>query len=148
MLALGAISAGIHGRAHKQHFQRREWQREAPGGLIISRILKAFVESCNVAPILIDHKEEIIQIYEDTMRERCNTSMLTERLGELRTELEIITEHMKRHITANAHMAVIHAEYQRQYVEYEVRFHEVQRRISEARCETVTAKESSRGISI
>ena len=102
-------------------------------------IQDAFVRAFNR---VIDRKDEIIHICENTMRERCDTSRLAERLAELRTELEIITELMQRHISANAHVAIDQAEYQRQYDEYEARFHEAQRRIAEAEAhrEALTAK--------
>lgn len=49
---------------------------------------------------------------------------------------------MQRHISVNAHVAIDQAEYQRQYDEYEARFHEAQRRIAEAEAhwEALTAK--------
>lgn len=99
----------------------------------------AFVRAFNQ---VIDRKDEIIQICEDIMRDRCDTSGLTERLAELRTELEIIMELMQRHISANAQVAMDQAEYQRQYDEYEARYRETLRRISEveARREALTAK--------
>ena len=102
-------------------------------------IQDAFVRAFNQ---VIDRKEEIIQLCEDTMRERCDTSGLMERLGELRTELEIITELMQRHISANAHVAIDQTEYQRQYDEYEARFNDTQRRIAEAEAhrEALTTK--------
>ncbi len=102
-------------------------------------IQDAFVRAFNQ---VIDRKDEIIQICEETLRERCNTSGLSERLAELHTDLEIITELMQRHISANAQVAIDQAEYQRQYDEYEARFNEAQRRIAEveARRESLTAK--------
>ena len=98
----------------------------------------AFVRAFNQ----IDRKDEIIQICEDTLRERCDTTELTEQQAELLTELQIITELMQRHISTNAHVAMDQAEYQRQYDEYEARYHETQRRITEveARREALTAK--------
>lgn len=105
----------------------------------IDRIQDAFVQAFNQ---IIDRKNEIIQICEDTMLERCDTSGLVARLAELHTELEIITEFMKRHISTNAHVTIDQAEYQRQYDEYEARYNEAQRRISEAEAhrEALTAK--------
>ena len=99
----------------------------------------AFVRAFNR---VIDRKDEIIQICEDTMRERCDTSGLIEQQAELRTELEIITGLMQRHISANAQVAMNQAEYQRQYDDYEARYHEAQRRIAdvEAHREALTAK--------
>ncbi len=102
-------------------------------------IQDAFVRAFNQ---VIDRKDVIIQICEDTLRERCDTSGLAERLAELRTELEIITGLMQRHISVNAHVAIDQGEYQRQYDEYEARYNEAQRRIAEAeaRREALTAK--------
>jgi DNA invertase Pin-like site-specific DNA recombinase len=102
-------------------------------------IQDAFVRAFNQ---IVDRKEEIIQVCEDTMRERCDISGLVEQQAELRTDLEIVMELMQRHISANAHVAMDQAEYQRQYDEYEARFHEAQRRIAEveARRESLTAK--------
>ena len=69
-------------------------------------------------------------------------SGLVEQQAELRTDLEIVTELMQRHISANAHVAMDQAEYQRQYDEYEARYQETQRRIAEVegRREALTAK--------
>ncbi len=102
-------------------------------------IQDAFVRAFNQ---IVERKDEIIQVCEDTMQERCDISGLVEQHAELRTELEIVTELMQRHITANAHMAMDQAEYQWQYDEYEVRYHEIQRRIAEVdvRREALTAK--------
>ena len=102
-------------------------------------IQDAFVRAFNQ---ILDRKDEIIQICEDTMRERCDTSGLAEQIAALRTELEIITGFMQRHISANAQVAMDQAEYQRQYDEYEARFNEAQRRIAEveAHRESLTAK--------
>ena len=99
----------------------------------------AFVRAFNQ---IVDRKDEIIQICEDTMRERCDTSELAEQQAALRTELEIITGLMQRLISANAQVAMDQAEYQRQYDEYEARNNETQRRIAEvdARREGLTAK--------
>ena len=82
--------------------------------------------------------------------ERCDVSTLTEKRSALQTELEIVAELMQRHISANAHVAMGQAEYQRQYDEYEARFNDTQRRIAEAEAyrEALTAKRgSSKGIS-
>ncbi len=73
---------------------------------------------------VVDRKDEIIQICEDTMRERCDISGLVAQQAGLSTELGIITELMQRHITANAHVAMDQAEYQLQCGEYESRYHE------------------------
>ena len=102
-------------------------------------IQDAFVRAFNQ---VVDRKDEIIQICEDTMGERCDTSRLVEQQAELHTELEIITELMQRHITANAHEAMDQAEYQRQYDEYEFRYHETQLSIAEVDAcrEALTAK--------
>lgn len=99
----------------------------------------AFVQAFNQ---IVDRKDEIIQICEDTMRERCDTSGLVAQQAELRTELEIITGLMQRHISANAHMVLDQTEYQRQYDEYEARYHETKRCIAEVEAcrEALTAK--------
>ena len=52
------------------------------------------------------------------MQERCDASGLVEQQATLRSELEIITGLMQRHISVNAHVAMDQAEYQRQYYEY------------------------------
>lgn len=102
-------------------------------------IQDAFVRAFNR---VIDRKDEINQICEETLRERCDTSGLAEQLAALRTELEIITGFMQRHISVNAHVAMDQGEYQRQYDEYEARFNDTQRRIAEAEAhrEALTAK--------
>lgn len=102
-------------------------------------IQDAFAKAFNLN---IDRKEEIIQICEDTLCDRCDTSGLAERQAELRTDLEIVTELMQRHISANSRIAIDQAEYQRQYDEYEARFNESQQRIAEveAHQEAMTAK--------
>lgn len=55
---------------------------------------------------------------------------------------EIITELMRRHITANDHVAMDQPEYQQHYDEYEAWDNETQRRIAEleVRREALTAK--------
>ena len=121
-------------------------QREAQGAYRLPHepmrnetMQDAFVRAFNQ---VIDRKEEIIQVCEDTMRERCDISGLAKQQAALRTDLEIVTELMQRHISANAHIAMDQAEYQRQYDEYEARYQETQRRISEVEAcrEALTAK--------
>ena len=68
----------------------------------------AFVRAFNR---VIDRKDEIIQICEDTIRERCDTSELVEQQAALRTDLEIVMELLQRQISANAHVAMDQAEY-------------------------------------
>jgi len=102
-------------------------------------IQDAFVRAFNQ---IVERKDEIIQICEDTIQERCDISGLVDQHSELRTELGIITELMQRHITANAHVVMDQAEYQRQYDEYEARYNETKRRIAEVEVhrEALTAK--------
>ena len=102
-------------------------------------IRDAFVRAFNQ---IVERKDEIIQICEDTMQERCDISGLVDQHSELRTELGIITELMQRHITANAHVVMDQAEYQRQYDEYEARYNETKRRIAEVEVhrDALTAK--------
>jgi len=102
-------------------------------------IEEAFIRAVNQ---IVDRKETIIQICEGTLLARYDVSGLAEKRGALRAELEIVTELMQRHISANARVAMDQAEYQRQYDEYEARFHEIQRRMAEleAQREAMTAK--------
>ena len=91
-------------------------------------IQDAFIRAVNQ---IVGRKETIIQICEDTLLQRCDVSALMEQRGALRAELEIVAELMQRHISANAHVAMDQAEYQRQYDEYEARFLEIQRRMAD-----------------
>lgn len=99
----------------------------------------AFIRAVNQ---IIDRKETIIQICEGTLLARYDVSVLVEKRGALRAEMEIVTELMQRHISANAHVAMDQTEYQRQFDGYESRFNEIQRRLAEmeAEREAMTAK--------
>ena len=89
-------------------------------------IQDAFVRAINQ---IIEQKDEIIRICEDTMRERCDTTEITATLEKLRTELEVVAEMMQRQITLNAQVALDQAEYQRQFTEYEARYNETKAQI-------------------
>ena len=95
-------------------------------------IQEAFIRAVNQ---IVDQKETIIQICEDTLLERCDVSTLTDQRATLRAEMEIVTELMQRHINANAHVAMNQTEYQRQFDGYESRFHEIQQRLTEIEAE-------------
>lgn len=102
-------------------------------------IKDSFVRAFNQ---IIDRKDEIIQICEETLRERCGTSGLEAQQAKLHNDLEIITELMQRHISTNAHVVIDQTEYQQQYDDYEARFIETKQRITEVetRREALTAK--------
>jgi len=91
-------------------------------------IQEAFVQAFNK---VIGGKDEIIQMIEKTMRERCDGSTLDAQKAALQAELEIVAELMERHIRVNAHAAMDQALYQRQYDEYEARYNSAMVRLAE-----------------
>ena len=80
---------------------------------------------------LLKNKDEIIQICEEVMQERCDIIDLEAERAKLQTEQEVICGLMERLIAMNAAMAVNQEEYNKQFAEYEARYNEIRQRIAD-----------------
>ena len=79
---------------------------------------------------VIARKDEILQICERIMTERCDVTEINEKLASLHSELEVLAELIQRHISANAHVAMNQVEYNRQFNEYETRSESIKENIA------------------
>ena len=80
---------------------------------------------------LLKNKDEIIQICEKVMLERCDVTHLEEERVKLQTEQDVICSLMERLIAMNAATAVNREEYNRQFAEYEAGYNEIHQRIAD-----------------
>lgn len=76
------------------------------------KIKQAFVEAFNS---LIENKAEIIEGYEEIIQVLTDTSKLDKERSKLQSELEIVTEMLRKCVEENAHMTLNQAEYEERY---------------------------------
>ena len=79
---------------------------------------------------LLKKKDEIIQICENVMLERCDITDLEAERAKLQTEQEVLCGLMERLIAMNAATVVNQEEYNKQFAEYEARYNEIRQRIA------------------
>lgn len=108
-----------------------------------STVQDAFVTAFNR---IIDQKDEIIRICEDSIAERCNTSSIEAEMTKLKTELQYVSGLMEQSIHTNACVAMGQEEYNQQFEEYERRFKEIQDRITALDQERATIVAKMNGI--
>ena len=84
---------------------------------------------------LLKNKDEIIQVCEKVMSNRCDASGLEEEKARLQAELEVTCGLMERLIAMNAVTAMDQDEYNRQFAEYEARYNEIRQRIADLESE-------------
>ncbi|CDF58639.1 recombinase family protein [Thermobrachium celere] len=105
------------------------------------KIKKAFVEVFNS---LINNKEEILKGYEDIIQSLTDTTKLDMESVKLQSELEIVTEIIRKCVEENAHKALNQEDYNEKYdapVERHESFKEELERIEEKRLEQTAKKE-------
>ena len=84
---------------------------------------------------LLKNKDEIIQICEEVMLERCDITDLEAKRAKLQAEQEVLCGLMERFIAMNATTAVNQEEYNKQFAEYEGRYNEIRQRITDLETE-------------
>ena len=84
---------------------------------------------------LLKNKDEIIQICEKVMLERCDVTHMEEECTKLQAEQEVLCGLMERLIAMNAATVVNQEEYNKQFTEYETRYSEMRQRIAEMESE-------------
>ena len=82
-------------------------------------IQRSFIQAANQ---IIGGKAEIIRTCEVVLNACYDVERLAAEYASLQADLEVVTGLMQRHISANAHSALVQTEYQRQYDEYTARF--------------------------
>ena len=108
-----------------------------------STVQDAFVMAFNR---IIDQKDEVIRICEDTIAERCNTSGMEAEMAKLKTELQYVSGLMEQSIHTNARVAMGQDEYNQHFEEYERRFKEIQDGIAALDQERATMVAKMNGI--
>ncbi|MCX7904158.1 MAG: recombinase family protein [Caloramator sp.] len=105
------------------------------------KIKKAYVEVFNS---LIENKEEILKGYEDIIKALTDTSKLDMESVKLQSELEIVTEMIRKCVEENAHRALKQEEYNEKYDALVKRYESIKEeleRIEEKRLEQTAKKE-------
>lgn len=108
-----------------------------------STVKDAFVMAFNR---IIDQKDEIIRICEDTITERYDVSRIESEMAKLKTELQYVLGLMEQSIHTNVRVAMGQEEYNQQFQEYERRFKEIQDRIAALDQERATMVAKTNGI--
>lgn len=108
-----------------------------------STVKDAFVMAFNR---IIDQKDEIIRICEDTITERYDVSRIESEMAKLKTELQYVSGLMEQSIHTNARVAMGQEEYTQQFEDYERRFKEIQDRIAALDQERATLIAKMNGI--
>ena len=84
---------------------------------------------------LLRNKDEIIQICEKVMLERCDVTHLEEECTKLQAEQEVLCGLMERLIAMNAATAINQEDYNRKFAEYEAGYNEIRQRIADLESE-------------
>lgn len=92
------------------------------------KIKQAFVEAFNS---LIENKDEILQGYEEIIQDLTDTSKIDKESTKLQSELEVVTEMLKKCVEENAHSALNQAEYEERYKDLAARYESIKKDIEE-----------------
>ncbi len=106
------------------------------------KIKKAFVETFNS---LIENKEEILKGYEDIMQVLIDTSKLDKESTKFQSELDVVTEMLRKSVEENAHNVLNQAEYDERYNALAERYENIKKGldgINENRLERSAKKEN------
>nr|WP_205610207.1 recombinase family protein [Clostridium sporogenes] len=90
------------------------------------KIKQAFVEAFNS---LIENKEEILQGYDEIIQVVTDTSRLDKESNKLKSEIEIVTEMLRKCVEENAHNALNQAEYEERYKALAARYESIKKDI-------------------
>lgn len=92
------------------------------------KIKQAFVEAFNS---LIENKEEILQGYDEIIQAVTDTSKLDKESNKLKSEIEIVTEMLRKCVEENAHSVLNQEEYEERYKALAARYESIKKDIEE-----------------